>query len=391
MTTPVQLTLDQSYPFRLDDAVRRLQREACIHRVRTAPGDEAWLVTGHRQVRRLLDDPRLGRSHPAPDEAEQLGEPPVLASLLGGGESEQADSIRFRKLLQPLLSPRRVHEMRSRIEAITAETLDRIVAAGSRHVDLQRELAAPLPATVLADLLGVPENDRAQLLEWNDDLACWQNRAQSEQGLGNLIVYGRQLAAEKRRCPTDDVISQLVSAEGVDDDEASRLALALLVAGAATTMALGLGIVLLLENPEQLARLRHDPQLIPGAVEEILRALDKGGDGIVRYARTDLEVDGLTIRAGELLLLDAGSANHDPNVFREPQRFDVGRRENCHLTFGHGSYYCLGSALARVELQIAFEQLLARFPDLRLAVELEELRLNREVLAGGLMELPVTW
>ncbi|MDX8034031.1 cytochrome P450 [Lentzea sp. BCCO 10_0856] len=152
-----------------------------------------------------------------------------------------------------------------------------------------------------------------------------------------------------------------------------------------------MGALLLLANPDQWNALRDDPGLIPNAVEEILRAPGKGGGGIPRYARTDMEIDGTAIRAGDLVLLDNGAANHDPAVFAEPDRVDATRKAAAHLTFGHDLRCCIGAPLARMELQAVFSQLIPRFPTMRLAIPVESLSVRREMLTGGLTALPVMW
>jgi pentalenolactone synthase len=152
-----------------------------------------------------------------------------------------------------------------------------------------------------------------------------------------------------------------------------------------------MGALLLLTNPDQWQALQADPNLFPAAVEEILRAPSQGGGGIPRYARTDFEIDGVTVLAGDLVLLDNGAANHDDTVFADPDRFDITRNAAAHLTFGHGLRYCIGAPLARIELQAAFAQLLPRFPTMRLAVPVEELTIRRDTLTGGLTALPVEW
>jgi len=156
-------------------------------------------------------------------------------------------------------------------------------------------------------------------------------------------------------------------------------------------VAIGIGAVHLLTRPRQWQALYEDPTRIATAVEEILRIHTAGGGGIPRYARTDLEIAGVAVQAGELVLLDTGAANHDGSAFPEPDTLDVTRRASGHLTFGHGSRYCIGAPLARIELQVVFSQLVQRFPSMRLAVGVEELRFNTGVLTGGLLELPVTW
>jgi cytochrome P450 len=242
------------------------------------------------------------------------------------------------------------------------------------------------------ELLGVPYEDREQFRAWTDDAANTRDRARSEQGPGALFGYGLQLVARKRRHPSDDVISRLCATQGVSDDEAAGQSMALLFAGHETTVVqIGLGTLALLSNPDQWQTLVDDPGLIPNAVEELLRAPGKGGGGIPRYAREDLQIDGVTIRAGELVLLDNGAANHDPAVFPDPDRVDVTRPTAAHLSFGHGARYCIGAPLARIELQTALSQLVSRLPSLRLAVPVHELTLRRDALTGGLTALPVQW
>ncbi|ONI92248.1 cytochrome [Saccharothrix sp. ALI-22-I] len=391
MVAPVQLPFEQSDPLRVAAVLRELQSRGPVHRVRTPVGDEAWLVTGHADVRRLLDDDRLGRSHPAPETAARTGESALFGGPLGDFGTEQADHARMRSLLRPHFSPRHMKALRSRVEALAAGLLDEMAERGS-PADLHAAVAVPLPILVICELLGVPYEDRDEFRAWTADAANTRDRARSERGLGELFGYGLKLVARKRNDPGDDVISRLCATDGVSDAEAAGLSMALLFAGHETTVVrIGLGALLLLTNPEQWQALLDQPDLVPNAVEEILRAPGKSSGGIPRYARTDLEIDGVAIKAGELVLLDNGAANHDPAVFPDPDRLDVTRSAAAHLTFGHGARYCVGAPLARIELQVVFSQLVRRFPTLRLAVGVEELRMRRDVLTGGLVELPVRW
>ncbi|MBQ0925799.1 cytochrome P450 [Saccharopolyspora endophytica] len=391
MSATVQLPFEQVDPLRVAPRLRELQSQGPVHRVRTAVGDEAWLVTGHAQVRRLLDDDRLGRAHPAPETAARTGESALFGGPLGNFATEKSDHARMRSLLQPHFSPKHLRALRPRVEALTALLLDELAEHG-HPADLQAAVAVPLPILVICELLGVPYEDRDQFRAWTADAANVRDRARSEQGLGELFAYGQKLVARKRTEPADDVISRLCATEGVSDVEAAGMSMALLFAGHETTVVqIGLGALALLTNPEQWQSLVNDPALVPNAVEEMLRAPGKGGGGIPRYARTDLEIDGVIIRAGELVLLDNGAANHDPAVFADPDRMDITRSAAAHLTFGHGARYCIGAPLARIELQVVFSQLAARFPTLRLAVDVEELTMRRDVLTGGLTALPVQW
>jgi cytochrome P450 len=386
-----QLPFEQTHPLQAAPQLRLLQSQGPIHRVRTAVGDEAWLVTSHEQVRRLLGDDRLGRAHPTPQAAGRTGESALFGGPLGNFDTEQADQARMRSLLQPYFSPRRMRALRPRVEALTTGLLDKLAEEGP-PADLHAALALPLPILVICELLGVPYQDRDQFRAWTTDAANTRDRVRSEQGLAALFGYGRQLVARKRKQPGDDVISRLCATDGVSDGEAAGLSMALLFAGHETTVVqIGLGALVLLTNLDQWQALVNEPGLVPKAVEEMLRAPGKGGGGIPRYARTDLKIDGVTIQAGELVLLDNGAANHDPTVFTDPDRVDITRSTAAHLTFGHGARYCLGAPLARIELQAVFSQLVTRFPALRLAIGVEELRMHRDMLTAGPVALPVDW
>lgn len=387
----VQLPFVQTGPLQVPPILRTLQTQGIVHRIRTRVGDDAWLVTGYDEVRRLLADDRLGRSHPDPDSAARSGESALFGGPLGNYDTEKADHTRMRSLLQPHFTPSRMRAFRGRVEALTTQLLDDLAQSGP-PADLNAALALPLPILAICELLGVPYEERTQFRAWTQAAADVLDRARSEQGVGDLFAYGQKLVARKRHEPGDDVISRLCAADGVGDDEIAILSMALLFAGHETTVVqIGLGALLLLTSPDQWRLLLDDPGLIPGAVEEIMRVPGKAGGGIPRYAHTDIEIGGVTIQAGSLVMLDNGAANHDGAVFADPDRFDVTRRGTGHLTFGHGLRYCIGAPLARMELQVAFGQLLARFPEMRLAVPVDELRVRGDVLTGGLVQLPVTW
>jgi pentalenolactone synthase len=342
-------------------------------------------------VRNLLDDDRLGRSHPNPESAARTGESALFGGPLGDFATEHADHARMRSLLQPHFSPKRMRALRSRVVELTGRLLDELADHGS-PADLNEALALPLPIAVICELLGVPYEDRAQFRAWTQAAADVRDRARSEQGLGDLFGYGQELVARKQCDPGDDVISRLSATEGVGADEAAAMGMFLLFAGHETTVvAIGMGAVRLLTDPAQWQSLLADPTRIGPAVQEILRTQGLGGGGIPRYARTDLEIAGTRVRAGELVLLDTGAANHDGSVFPDPERFDISRQAPGHVSFGHGARYCIGAPLARIELEVVFSQLIPRFPGMRLAVGVDELAVNTETLTRGLLEIPVKW
>jgi pentalenolactone synthase len=310
---------------------------------------------------------------------------------MGDYETEAADHTRMRALLRPHFTPGRMRALWARVEALTAALLDELARHGP-PADLVEALAVPLPVLVICELLGVPYDHWDTFRTWTRDAADVRDRSRSEHGLAELFGYGQQLVARKRAQPGDDIISRLCATPGTSDDEIAMLSMFLLFAGHETTVtAIGTGTLLLLTRPAQWRALAAYPALVPAAVEEMLRAGGQRGGGIPRYARTGLRVAGVTVRAGDLVLLDNGAANHDRAVFIDPERFEVTRPPIAHLSFGHGARYCLGAPLARIELQVVFSRLVPRFPALRLAEPAGRLTFNRDTLTGGLARLPVTW
>jgi pentalenolactone synthase len=357
-------------------------------------GDPAWLVTRYADVKQLLGDPRLGRSHPDPEHA-----PRISNSILFGGpmepfETEHQEHAQMRALLTPFFSARRMESLRPRVEAL-ADQLIRTMAALSPPVDLHANLSFPLPVLVICELLGVPGQDRDQFHAWSTDLADLYDRATAHAAMGKLVGYMHELVRRKRSAaePTDDVLSGLCAAYGgqLANEHVAFMGAMLLFAGHETTVVrIDMGTLLFLTHPSAQRALVDDPDLVVAAVEEILRASDRGSGGLPRYARNDIALDGVTIKAGEAVLLSTAAANHDGRAFGNPDGFDVTRWPNPHLTFGHGPRYCIGAPLARIELQAVFARLLRRLPTMRLVNPVEELR-ARDLLTGGLAELWVTW
>ncbi|MEU0526051.1 cytochrome P450 [Streptomyces niveus] len=390
MSTPAQLPFEQTNVLRLAPGLRTLQSRGAVHRVRTAEGDEAWLVTGHAWVRQLLDDDRLGRSHPDPEAAAKDSGSALLAGLLGDFATDHA---RLRALLEPHFSPERMLALRPYVEKLTGQLLDGL-AGQKPPVDLRQALALSLPIQVMCEWLGVPQEDKDRFGGWTQDAANVGDPVKSKQGLGELFGYCRQLVADKRRNPGDDVISRICATEGITDNEVIGLTALLLFGGYETTVArIGTCVLLLLANSEQWQALLRDPGLIPGAVEETLRMSmpNPHNGGMPRYALTDFEIDGVTIRTGDFVLLNIIAANHDETAFADPGRVDITRDTTGSLMFGHGAHHCVGATLARMQLQVVLTQLVARFPTMRPAVGVEELRLRHNTLIGGLIQLPVTW
>jgi pentalenolactone synthase len=398
------MPFEQACPLQPAPLLRALQEDGPIHRVCTRMGDEAWLVTGYEQVRALYGDDRVGRAHPDPDRAGRL-----TASALFGGRprensaTEDADRAWVKDALGMIISPPRLRELRPWVDELVTRLLDDLAAA-DRPADLVKLVAVPLPTLVICKLLGVPQEHLARYLVLTESIASAEDEQRSGSALAELTEHLRDLLASGR-VAADGFISRVRAtpwrigrgAFRLGDRAIADLAAAMMFTGHHTTVvAIGYGVLLLLTNPDQHRAVLADPTKLHDAVEECLRVGNVGvntggGNGIPTYARADIDIAGVRIKAGELILLDTGSANHDRRVFADAYRFDINRPANPHLTFGHGRHYCAGASLARLEMQALFTQMLPRFPAMRLAARPEALRAHHDQITGGLVELPVTW
>lgn len=312
--------------------------------------------------------------------------------------TEPPDHTRLRSLANRAFTPRAVERLRSRIREIADDLLDRL--EGRDPVDLIAGYANWLPVIVIAEMLGAPLSDRRRIKAWSDDWALLISASTQHPAVvalrGTLAGYHlqrylRRLVRERRSRPGNVLLDDLIAAEESGDkltqDELVANALLLLVAGHVTTTNLiANGLLALLRHPEQLALLRSDPELLPGAVEELLRyesPLQYSG----RVAAADLELNGQPVRARQVVVLGLGAANRDPEQFPEPDRLDLRRPEVRHVAFGGGIHFCLGAALARLEGQIGIRAVLERYPDLRLATP--EVEWRNTGVVRGLKRLPV--
>jgi len=385
-----RLPFDQPHGVGIAPLLRELQAECPMMRVRTPAGDEAWLVTRYEEVRQLLGDSRLGLAHRDPEHAPRISDSALFGSAQGNYETEEADHTALRALLVPYFSPKRMRAFRPRVEALVDELLDGL-AARTPPVDLHEALSLPVPVLVICELLGVPYGDRGQFRAWSRGIADTKDRQASGEAIASLVAYMQELVGRKRGHPADDVLSGLCGA-GLADGDAAYLGALLLFAGHETTaVRLDLGVLLMLINPAQRNLLLRRPNLMPSAVEEILRATGAGGGWVPRWARCDIDAGRVTVRAGEAVLLHVAAANYDEEAFADPDEFDVTRAPNLHMAFGQGPRYCIGAPLARIELQAVFARLVPRFPAMRLAVPLDRVQVRTGLLTGGLAELPVTW
>ncbi|KJY41423.1 cytochrome P450 [Streptomyces sp. NRRL B-1568] len=401
MTTASPLTPSGELPsldgvatsvLRLNPLLRELQNRAPVCRVRTPAGDEAWLVTRHAELKQLLLDERLGRTHADPPSAPRFVRNPMLDMLISDEDPQTARKTHaeVRSMLAPNFSARRVLNLKPKVEALAEGVLAGLVAQGP-PADLHANFSMPLSLLVLCELIGVPAEDHGRLITLLTSMAELDSLESAEAGRQALFDYLAELAGRKRTAPGDDVISRL-AASGVTDERIAPVTAGLLFAGLdAVASHIDLGVALLSAHPEQCAAALRNPEAMTHAVEEVLRAAKAGSSILPRYASEDVDIAGVTIRRGELVLLDFTLPNFDAQVFTDAETFDITRSPNPHLTFGHGIWHCVGAPLARVQLKTAYTVLFTRLPDLRLAVPVEELQMVGGQLSSALDGLPVTW
>ncbi|MFF7472592.1 cytochrome P450 [Streptomyces sp. NPDC008092] len=345
-----------------------------------------WLVPHHADVSALLRDRRLGRTYQHRFTHEDFGrgapapehEPFHTLNDHGMLDLEPPDHTRIRRLVSKAFTPRTVEQLKPYVARLAGELVDGLVRRGGG--DLLADVAEPLPVAVIAEMLGIPEADRAPLRPWSADICGMYELNPSEDTAAKAVRasvefsdYLRELIAERRKEPGDDLISGLIEAHDEGDrlteQEMISTAVLLLNAGhEATVNATVNGWYALFRNPAQLAALRADHSLVPTAIEELMR-YDTPLQLFERWVLDDIEIDGTTVPRGAEIAMLFGSANHDPAVFRDPDRLDLARRDNPHISFSAGIHYCIGAPLARIELAASMTALLEKAPTLTLSAE----------------------
>ncbi|WP_116215112.1 cytochrome P450 [Streptomyces olivoreticuli] len=386
------LSLETPALLTVSPLLRELQEQGPVCRVRTPAGDEGWLVTRHAELKQLLHDERIGRSHPDPANAPRYVRSAYLDLMITDTDAEagRRTHSEYRRLLTPMFSARRVRDMQPQVAGVVDAVLDRFIAQGSPG-DLHGGVSTPVALTVLCDIIGIPVESREQLTTLLSQMALLNDRESVERGQRGLFAFIEGLVEQKRATPGDDIMTRL-SEGGLPEARVAPLAVGLLFAGLDSVVTImDDGVVLLSAHPEQRAAALADPDLMTLAVEEVLRAAKAGGSVLPRYASEDVEIGGVTIRSGDLVLFDFSLSNFDERAYTEPERFDITRSPNPHMTLAHGIWHCIGAPLARIELKTVFTKLFTRLPDLRLVRPVDELRLLDGQLSGGLTELPVAW
>ncbi|QSB16014.1 cytochrome P450 [Natronosporangium hydrolyticum] len=388
----------RAYPFAFREAevspnYAELRREQPVAWVKLPYGEPGWLVTRYADVRTVMTDPRFSRAI-----AQGLDQPRMRAENMNDGimGMDPPDHSRLRSLVAKAFTARRVEKLRANVQRLADRLSDDMQAQGPPS-DLVEHFARPLPVSVICELLGVPYEDYPMFSRWTEAFTNEQSAmAEVMTTIGpEMDRYMSRLIAQRRERPTDDLLGALVRAR----DEGDKLTetelidftgAGLLTAGTETVSAgLPSMIFVLSRRPEALALLREEPDVMPGAVEELLRFTPINTAAMFpRYPLEDVELSGVTVRAGEPVLPSIAAANRDPEVFDRPDELDLRRARNPHLTFGHGPHHCVGAQLARIELQVALRTLLDRFPRLRLA---DGVRWRFGVVVRGPATMPVTW
>ncbi|NHD19310.1 MULTISPECIES: cytochrome P450 [unclassified Actinopolyspora] len=385
-------------PFVPPSRLTRLREERPVSPMVFPDGHEGWIVTGYEAVRQVMADTRFSSrqdldithvpyetSDPTPPSEPSPQVPGMFVTM------DPPDHTRLRRRLTGAFTAKRMKQLEERIIDITERQLDEL-ARLTPPVDLLEEFALPVPSLVICELLGVPYADRENF-QGNSAKFLAKDISLDEKfaAYGAMTTYLSELITSKRAAPDEDVLSDLAQHDDLTVEELTGAAVLLLLAGHETTAnMLAMGTFALLEHPAQLAELRADPKLMPGAVEELMRYLSVV-DSVHRYATEDVDVGGEAIGKGSTVVVSLLAAHHDPRRFDAPDALDIHREARGHLTLGHGIHQCLGRQLARIELRAGFDGLLRRFPNLGLAVPADEVKLKTDMNIYGVHELPVTW
>ncbi|MBM3600902.1 MAG: cytochrome P450 [Alphaproteobacteria bacterium] len=384
-SVPAVVTYDPRLPSEIADPFPTFARLRAADPVHWSEVLGGWVLTRYEDCRALLNDRRLSadrispfRDHLKPDARARIVD--LLRTLgLWAVFTDPPLHTRLRGLMNKAFTPRAIERLRPAIQHLVDVLIDRF--DGANDIDLIRDFAYPLPATVIATLIGVPVLELDRLKRWSDDLAAFvgnalatpDKRDRAQRAVVEMSAYFRELAAAHRREPQDDVMSGLIAASEAGDrlseDDLIATCILLLFAGHETTTNLiGNGMLALLRHPDQMARLRAEPSQIDSAIEEMLR-WDGPTMAMTRIALTGLTCGGKEIKTGDRLYLMLNAANRDPAEFDDPESFDVARADNRHISFGYGIHYCVGAPLARLEGQIGIATLLSRLPTMALAID----------------------
>ncbi|MEV6241282.1 cytochrome P450 [Lentzea sp. NPDC051838] len=394
-----ELPTTRPNPFDPPTEVTAIRDKAPISRLEFADGHLGWLVTGHHQVREILGSPKFSNNpelHHLPDKRRQAEEGGTKRKVEPGMflSQDPPDHTRLRKMLQGQFTVRRMNQLSEWIGTIVDDQLKHLRTFDG-HADLVKEFALPVPSLVICALLGVDYDEKHRFQEDTAKMLSLDTPFKEAMAAFERIqVFMRELIVRKKASPGgDDMISDLLATGEPTDEEASNMAMLLLLAGHETTAnMLGIGTFTLLQHPDQAKILRDEPEAVDNAVEELMRYLSIIHFGPLRTALEDVEIEGHLIKAGDTVMMHIPVANRDPEKFPgNPDELDLRRPAQGHVAFGHGIHQCLGQQLARIEMRIAFAKLFQEFPDLRLDIAPEEVPLRTDMGIYGVHSLPVAW
>ncbi|MGI5484743.1 cytochrome P450 family protein [Streptomyces lavendofoliae] len=374
----------------------RLRDQGAVHRVALPDSSPVWLVVKEADVRAGLTDHRLSvnKAH-AGSGYKGFSLPAALdANLLN---IDPPDHLRLRRLVSKAFTPRRIDRLRQSVQGLCTQLVQQVVQRlrADGTADVIDILAAPLPLAVIGELLGIPEQDRQPFATWVGTMQVPSSAHDVTEAIAHIHRYLLDLIALRRREDDGNLISGLITVrdngDQLSENELLSLAFLILSAGTDSTQhVISSGILTLLQHPDELEAIRQDPNLIPEAVEELLRYTTPNHTAIRRFPTEDITIAKTSIPAGDTVLLCLASAHRDPLRYPEPDRFDIRRTDKAHLTLGHGLHYCLGAPLARMQVQVAIATLIQRLPCLELAVPAKDLAWRRSFRSHALQQLPVT-
>lgn len=387
-------------PFGAPAEYAELRKTEPVSKVTVAVnGRPAWLFTKYDLIRQILSDPRLSANiklpgYPIPINVDDAYVQTVRRGLFNLDGHDHAVQ---RRLLGPEFSVKTLEKLRPRIQSIVDGYIDRMIEQGG-PVDLVAALSIPMPSQVVCEILGIPFQDREVFQKWSGTLMNSATLPEEQiRIIGQMEEYLGKQIAEKAANPGDDLPSRVLEknereGHGLTHEDIAWMTNVLNGAAHETTANnLTLGVLALLQHPDQLAEFKADPSLAPKVVEEVLRYASTNDWGTSRVATEDIEIGGVLIRAGDGIITSRVAANYDDEAFEDPSTFDIHRGASSHLAFGYGPHGCVAQNLARLELQIALTTLFTRIPELRLDVPAVELRVREDALIHGIHELPVTW
>jgi cytochrome P450 len=392
---PFEAAWDRTDKFDPPAVFDKLRQERPLARMSYPDGHLGWLATSHDLARRILSDPRFSHSletghFPVPKFGAPVPPVPVQPGMFI--HADPPDHGRYRRMVTGEFTARRLRDLRPRVEQVAAEQIAQLKAAGPK-ADLPAVFTRPFVLRALSELLGLPYEERehygdAPTVMHDPDVSLSEMQAV----FGKLVPYLMGLIERKRAEPGDDLLSRLITAGELDDQEIYNMVVMMFFAGYETTeSAITVGVFALLADPDQLTLLRSDLSRTADAVEELLRYLTVNQYEIFRTATEDVELDGQTVAKGETVTVSLPAADRDPDKYPDPNQLDVHRDTSGHLAFGHGIHQCIGQNLARIQIQVGLRALIEAFPDLRLAVAPDEVPLRLKGSVFGVQALPVTW